>query len=95
MHDPAGQRAAQFSDAVFASKSFQDDPDLLFRRIILVPFSEGCWAIPCQAMVARLISLTIFSPGLLRIPVVCLMAHSSVVTMSHEYSFIKYGRFYP
>jgi hypothetical protein len=24
--------------------------------------------------------LTIFSPGLLRVPVVCLMSHSSVVT---------------
>ncbi|MFT5067138.1 MAG: hypothetical protein ACI9TA_002765, partial [Reinekea sp.] len=30
------------------------------------------------------------SPGLLRIPVVCLMFHSSVVTMSQQHSLIKY-----
>ena len=39
--------------------------------------------------VARLISLTRFSPGLLRVPVVCLIFHSSVVAMSQEYSPIK------
>jgi hypothetical protein len=37
----------------------------------------------------RLISLTIFSLGLLRVPVVCLIFHSSVVTMSQEHSLIK------
>jgi hypothetical protein len=40
--------------------------------------------------VARLMSLTIFSPGLLRVPVVCLIFHSSVVTMSQQHSLIKY-----
>jgi hypothetical protein len=39
--------------------------------------------------VARLMSLTIFSPGLLRVPVVCLIFHSSVVMMSQEHSLIK------
>ncbi len=39
--------------------------------------------------VARLMSLTIFSPGLLRVPVVCLMSHSLVVTMSQKHSLIK------
>ncbi len=41
--------------------------------------------------VARLMSLTIFSPGLLRVPVVCLIIHSLVVTMSQKHSLIKYG----
>jgi len=36
---------------------------------------------------ARLMSLTIFSPGL---SVVVLIVHSSVVTMSQEFSLIKY-----
>lgn len=40
--------------------------------------------------VARLMSLTIFSPGLLRVLVVCLMSHSSVATMSQQLSLIKY-----
>ena len=31
----------------------------------------------------------IFSPGLLRVPVVCLIFHSSVVTMSQEHSLSK------
>ncbi|MFK7882459.1 hypothetical protein, partial [Roseobacter sp.] len=34
--------------------------------------------------------LTIFSPGLLRVPVVCLIFHSSVVTMSNKPSLSKY-----
>ncbi|MFT5799889.1 MAG: hypothetical protein ACI84R_003970, partial [Candidatus Azotimanducaceae bacterium] len=29
------------------------------------------------------------SPGLLRVPFVCLIFHSSVVTMSQEHSLIK------
>ena len=35
------------------------------------------------------ISLTIFSPRLLRVPLVCLIFHSSVVTMSYKHSLIK------
>gem|GEM_PF-7023121 len=34
-------------------------------------------------------SLTIFSPGLLRVPVVCLIFHSLVVTMNQKHSLIK------
>ena len=44
----------------------------------------------CDASVARLMSLTIFSPGLLRIPVVCLMPHASVITMSQEHSLSNF-----
>jgi hypothetical protein len=40
---------------------------------------------------ARLMSLTSFSPGLLRVPVVYLIFHSSVITMSQKHSLIKYG----
>jgi hypothetical protein len=36
------------------------------------------------------LALTSFSPWLLRFPVVCLMSHSSVVTMSQQHSLIKY-----
>jgi hypothetical protein len=39
--------------------------------------------------VARLMSLTIFTPGLLRVPVVCLIYHSSVVTMGQKHSLFK------
>jgi hypothetical protein len=33
--------------------------------------------------------LTIFTPGLLRVPVVCLIYHSSVVTMGQKHSLFK------
>jgi hypothetical protein len=50
--------------------------DLLIRKVI------GTVAVP--------LALTSFSPWLLRFPVVCLMSHSSVVTMSQQHSLIKY-----
>ena len=34
--------------------------------------------------------MMIFSPGLLRVPVVFLVVHSSVITMSDKPSLIKY-----
>jgi hypothetical protein len=37
------------------------------------------------------LSLTIFSPGLLRVPVLCVIFNSSVVTMCQEHSLIKDG----
>ena len=43
-----------------------------------------------QSSPARLMSLTSFSPGLLRVPIVCLMFHSSVVIMSNKHSLSKY-----
>lgn len=48
----------------------QYNPDLLLRKILLRN--------------ARLTSLTILSPGLLRVPAVCLTLHASVVTMSKK-----------
>jgi hypothetical protein len=35
LHDPAGQWAAQLSDAAFATKAIQDDPNLLFGWVML------------------------------------------------------------
>ena len=52
-----------------------------------VPFSGHCCAIPCQAVVARLMSLTIFSSGLF---VVFLIVHSLVATMSNKHFLSKY-----
>jgi len=42
-----------------------------------------------MARVLKRCRATIFSPGLLRVPVVCLMSHASVVTVSQEHSLIK------
>ena len=53
------------------------------KTILIFSSDEYC------LRVARLMSLTIFSPGLLRAPDVYLMSHSLVVTMSQKYSLIK------
>ena len=58
--------------------------DALVIAVVVVVIDEGF-----DLRVAGLMSLTIFSPGLVRVSVACLMFHSSVVTMSQKHSFIK------
>ena len=57
---------AQPRDAVLTKKAVQHDPDLLFRRMMFAG--------------ATVISSTIFSPALLRVPIACPSVHSSAVT---------------
>ena len=58
---------------------------MMIKHLTLLIFSSDEYCL----RVARLISLTSFSPGLLRVPVVCLIFYSSVVTMSQKHSLIK------
>ncbi len=58
---------------------------ILFGRLFDIIYKAFYYRtlLPLQSFTARLMSLTIFSPGLLRVPVVCLIFHSSVVMMSY------------
>jgi len=76
---------AQLSGAILATEAVQNDSDLLFGRILLTPLPHMLNTC-CRTMVTHLISLTIFSLGLL---VNCLMFHSLVVTMIQKLSLIK------
>jgi IstB-like ATP binding protein len=83
---PLSPTGAELLFEVFSrrhSPAMLSSPRRPSRTILIFSSEEYC------VRVARLMSLTIFSDDLRPGPVVCLMCHSLVITMSQELSLIK------